>query len=133
MIAQGISEGWMQVHPRIRGEYINNEWYCVSGTGSPPHPRGICTVIITRCICIRFTPASAGNIQGRYSEKYTAKVHPRIRGEYYKPQNMMELTSGSPPHPRGIYCRRGSWLYLRRFTPASAGNMLDDNDMYDDS
>lgn len=52
------------------------------------------------------------------------KVHPRIRGEYYRYKKETIIKLGSPPHPRGICRTYASAFPCVGFTPASAGNML---------
>ena len=71
-----------QVHPRIRGEY--NMASLPEGTheGSPPHTRGIPIQQENWLVIWRFTPAYAGNTPVPDTRKSSAKVHPRIRGEY---------------------------------------------------
>ena len=55
------------------------------------------------------------------------EVHPRSRGEY--PAECLEkwAVQGSPPLTRGIPTGQEAELRSARFTPAHAGNTLDDN------
>ena len=54
--------GLLQVHPRIRGEYVCIFLFIRHVLGSPPHPRGIFFRMSAINNKRRFTPASAGNI-----------------------------------------------------------------------
>ena len=94
--------------------------------GSPPHPRGIFNSLLLCSRYIRFTPASAGNIASSNVIGLTLQVHPRIRGEYSAPSQMISVGTGSPPHPRGISSGKLDQDGNDRFTPASAGNIVID-------
>ena len=116
--------GLSRVHPRIRGEYSVFGLLQINTLGSPPHPRGI-LFLDTACHDLpRFTPASAGNMieVSRTGDEF--EVHPRIRGEYILRVIWRLLGGGSPPHPRGIYDSLFHIFQFLRFTPASAGNIL---------
>ena len=112
------------VHPCIRGEYNLLGQAPAGGKGSPPHPRGILFIPLTTISLHRFTPASAGNISYLSFFGGLLQVHPRIRGEYYFPANWFASIIGSPPHPRGIFIFSHIDINFVRFTPASAGNIL---------
>ena len=72
----------------------------------------------------RFTPAPAGNMF-LYNRCWPLmRVHPRIRGEYGQFVLYEGSTWGSPPHPRGILRYSQGERSMARFTPASAGNMI---------
>ena len=51
----------VQVHPRIRGEYLNQLICEHEVEGSPPHTRGIPMSARVIAVCLGFTPAYAGN------------------------------------------------------------------------
>ena len=72
----------LQVHPRIRGEYFLEFYNKRDVTGSPPHTRGIFRIHWNNTLCVRFTPAYAGNICFLQLPFDYVQVHPRIRGEY---------------------------------------------------
>ena len=93
-------------------------------TGSPPHPRGIWYSCSRPRSPARFTPASAGNIAKRELDSSSRRVHPRIRGEYMSRFTNSSEMKGSPPHPRGIFIVPAAQFLYLRFTPASAGNIL---------
>ena len=97
-------EGSGLVHPRIRGEYGHLRGRSTSKIGSPPHPRGIFFDTFMNC--------------------FRLLVHPRIRGEYLECCASHSVHRGSPPHPRGICVTRLRQIVFVRFTPASAGNIL---------
>ena len=92
-------------------------------SGSPPHTRGICNRKAGRNHRIRFTPAYVGNITSGTPQLVISQVHPRIRGEYFPSSNALAITSGSPPHTRGIYVVTAQVVNGIRFTPAYAGNI----------
>ena len=91
-----------QDHPRIRGEYWKVFWIRHTGSGSPPHPRGIPFSSRLFSVSFRITPASAGNTCTMYPLPHMRKDHPRIRGEYWSLIRLRVSIWGSPPHPRGI-------------------------------
>ena len=96
-----VSDCFLWVHPRIRGEdYFNdlNENFVV---GSPPHTRGRSAFKEPKKFGVRFTPAYAGKILVKRNVIKIVQVHPRIRGE--DQNRMLQLPShrGSPPHTRG--------------------------------
>ena len=111
-----------QVHPRIRGEYLNFTRWRRRQKGSPPHTRGI----RSRCRFLHrlfgFTPAYAGNTFFHFKSPCHAWVHPRIRGEYSSKTLPNTPVVGSPPHTRGIPFNGTINQRLNRFTPAYAGN-----------
>ena len=113
-----------QVHPRVCGEYFPLFIRLSSILGSPPRMRGISCQPLWRTSKERFTPAYAGNIKKFLELILTMKVHPRVCGEYICVQSLFAGFVGSPPRMRGIWC--ASWLlnYIRRFTPAYAGNIF---------
>ena len=116
--------GIYQVHPRSRGEYctiLSSEFWQL---GSPPLTRGI---HISRQIlshCYRFTPAHAGNTKGGNLFCRGIRVHPRSRGEYLYNDKSYQFLSGSPPLTRGIRVLTIFNIIATRFTPAHAGNTV---------
>ena len=114
-------------HPRIRGEYICPKKTDAPSIGSPPHPRGILRYSQGERSMARFTPASAGNMINVDIPVSSTQVHPRIRGEYSGTGIVRSRNSGSPPHPRGIWCGTDFVELVARFTPASAGNIENDH------
>ena len=69
------------VHPRIRGERLNQEAIDGIGDGSSPHTRGTLGKTGRPVPWDRFIPAYAGNAHGSPAPMPAAPVHPRIRGE----------------------------------------------------
>ena len=72
----------VRAHPRIRGEYYDEDNAPHIFTGSPPHTRGIFFKFRLCVILTGLTPAYAGNIIDGCGEDRAAVTHPRIRGEY---------------------------------------------------
>ena len=91
-------------------------------TGSPPHTRGILREDIRDAENVGFTPAYAGNTIADSRSYGVKEVHPRIRGEYRRPDVRRHAGGGSPPHTRGIPVVDNAEQIRRRFTPAYAGN-----------
>ena len=69
-------------HPRLRGEYAVSARKKEKGLGSPPLARGILIRSMTYFGMRRITPACAGNTVIEFFISFTAKDHPRLRGEY---------------------------------------------------
>ena len=115
----------LRVHPRIRGEYAAVESRGSLDPGSPPHTRGIHDETTPHLTAVGFTPAYAGNTLLHRADLVCIWVHPRIRGEYRNAEEAMTRAKGSPPHTRGIQRREGRAPHTPRFTPAYAGNTLD--------
>ena len=114
------------VHPRIRGEYESRLHRLDLFPGSPPHTRGIPGINRSASLPYRFTPAYAGNTMRPDGLPLRRKVHPRIRGEYFRGARGTILYPGSPPHTRGIRIPVHDSPDGIRFTPAYAGNTRGD-------
>ena len=112
----------LEVHPRIRGEYLSSAALICLSLGSPPHTRGILNAMKRLRTRDGFTPAYAGNTGAPASAFGSCRVHPRIRGEYPMQHHFLYPTWGSPPHTRGIPVLILSAVPVRGFTPAYAGN-----------
>ena len=96
-----VSDCFLWVHPRIRGEDRRlssvSEW----SPGSPPHTRGRSAFKEPKKFGVRFTPAYAGKILVKRNVIKIVQVHPRIRGEDFGQAECNQNCSGSPPHTRG--------------------------------
>ena len=73
-------------------------------------------------LTLRITPARAGNTEIIEDTLYTARDHPRSRGEYHCSNEWQRQNVGSPPLARGIqkYAKLSSDQI--GITPARAGN-----------
>ena len=111
-----------EVHPRIRGEYLDLGLILCRELGSPPHTRGILVEISDCGQNSGFTPAYAGNTLIAPAMCPGMQVHPRIRGEYGAAADSAVFTAGSPPHTRGILPLVIFGERIKGFTPAYAGN-----------
>ena len=109
-------------HPRIRGEYCQENRAKESMSGSPPHSRGIQGDRAENAGRHGLTPAFAGNTASLTLALMPAMAHPRIRGEYLTKRSGSFLLRGSPPHSRGIPSLCRVCRNLLRLTPAFAGN-----------
>ena len=56
-------------HPRLRGEQFSQPPACAGGLGSPPLARGTGSLSQPFSICVRITPACAGNRCGRQTRR----------------------------------------------------------------
>ena len=99
---QDLADVYMSVHPRMRGERIENAHLSQLIGGSSPHARG------TR-------ESSTGR-------RWPASVHPRMRGERYFRHDEVFVPFGSSPHARGTLPLVDDTLQVLRFIPACAGN-----------
>ena len=87
--------------PRTCGEYNAAQLRAAYSPGSAPHMRGIPPPHGGRHLCVRISPAHAGNTGG-------------VARRYHM--------CGSAPHMRGIPATRRHRLRTRRISPAHAGN-----------
>ena len=90
--------------------------------GSPPRVRGTVLHGKLRKMCIRITPACAGNracLPGTASSMWD---HPRVCGEQFLPDLPCKSRIGSPPRVRGTVCLRRGGHIPPGITPACAGN-----------
>ena len=119
--AQDISALIATVHPRVCGADLRLPAGERRRTGSPPRVRGRQPTRRRRGHRNRFTPACAGQTGGRFCGGGSSTVHPRVCGADLSLPAVPCLDFGSPPRVRGrlpeVLLRR----FLRRFTPACAG------------
>ena len=124
----GNTIGWfknlfgIQDHPRPCGEHFSPLRKLSMSPGSPPPMRGTHFCPSHRLICVRITPAHAGNTKKMRTKDILYQDHPRPCGEHYDITSCVVFSSGSPPPMRGTLVL--DMLYLRpaRITPAHAGN-----------
>ena len=109
-------------HPRIRGEHSTSSTMRAESWGSSPHSRGTLCDLYQNGYNRGIIPAFAGNTWSSYSARYTARDHPRIRGEHRTPTISLSCVSGSSPHSRGTQISDVSSMTLARIIPAFAGN-----------
>ena len=69
-----------------------------------------------------FIPAYAGSTDGKPCNRLNMKVHPRIRGVHWTPDNGNECMAGSSPHTRGPLIRGEIDMMATGFIPAYAGS-----------
>ena len=92
--------------------------------------RGIWQSLTERDDVRGFTPAYAGNMVFEMSSTFAARVHPRVCGEYIGGDSAVILRKGSPPRMRGISQTLDLPPVGGGFTPAYAGNILDNQQVY---
>ena len=112
----------IQVHPRMRGEYVCAFWHGLNRVGSSPHARGIPRKVPEHIERQGFIPACAGNTPFLQRKDRGRRVHPRMRGEYGPICIPFPIDIGSSPHARGIPTQLGPYSPTERFIPACAGN-----------
>ena len=129
------------VHPRGRGDNVENELLIpgvfgsppgrgdnvlcgvIAGPsdGSPPRARGQPRVARAARDGSRFTPAGAGTTSCVVLSLDRVTVHPRGRGDNRPAHASPQRGRGSPPRARGQLVGRLNLRVLCRFTPAGAG------------
>ena len=92
--------------------------------GSSPRGRGTLLSVLPRSSRLRFIPAWAGNTATSSIFPNPSSVHPRVGGEHVRLPLLPILVSGSSPRGRGTHLLHLSYLVLRRFIPAWAGNTM---------
>ena len=70
------------------------------------------------------TPAYAGNTQTLICSYLYTEDHPRLRGEHFNLWNTLPVVTGSPPPTRGTLIFDIVRTFVRRITPAYAGNTI---------
>ena len=75
-------------------------------------------------------PAYAGNMAREFALAYPPRVHPRVCGEYTMLRQSFPTNTGSPPRMRGIFEHGMGGAALAGFTPAYAGNILSEQQVY---
>ena len=115
---------FVEVQPRVCGEYMYLMHLSVLQIGSTPRMRGICSYSPSSIVSIRFNPAYAGNIENCIHHITKSKVQPRVCGEYRVVSSRNLFVVGSTPRMRGILISRERGQLLQRFNPAYAGNIF---------
>jgi len=110
------------VHPRGRGEHIEQIGKMLGNVGSSPRARGTRSIRQMQHSQSRFIPAGAGNTQRGSDRRLVGAVHPRGRGEHERKAMPEFNTHGSSPRARGTHPPHGRRHALERFIPAGAGN-----------
>ena len=124
-LASNRSVAMTTVHPRTCGEQTPPGLGAERDYGSSPRVRGTARARRPMAPRNRFIPARAGNramLAGAY--RYAA-VHPRACGEQGTCAGRVRGGRGSSPRVRGTVACPTSWMYVRRFIPARAGNSRD--------
>ena len=110
-----------RVHPRERGEAASARSGDTSLAGPSPRARGSPNRRSSAEAGARSIPASAGKPPGSPVRRCTSRVHPRERGEAWRPVIRSQLIVGPSPRARGSRVRADSHLIRVRSIPASAG------------
>ena len=106
------------------GKYVFSALSMLAVVGSPPRVREIqISTTLTRT-CTRITPACAGNTYSYFILLCFDKDHPRVCGKYFDKVHIWFSDKGSPPRVREIQCKKFGIKFVRRITPACAGNTV---------
>ncbi len=109
------------VHPHMRGEDALSDAFLLHVIGSPPHAWGRLLPYSISCFIFRFTPTCVGKTPIRKIIVLTNTVHPHMRGEDARSQQLNHSRYGSPPHawgrPKNIIIFQPPY----RFTPTCVG------------
>ena len=110
------------VHPRARGERVDEALLGHSRIGSSPRARGTGRFTRLRLCLVRFIPARAGNGRAMQICSPVRPVHPRARGERRRSSHTLLSCGGSSPRARGTAVENLPLVHHQRFIPARAGN-----------
>ena len=110
------------VHPRMRGEHMDEDYASDQMAGSSPHARGTRVGFVRPAVDDGFIPACAGNTRSSGPRPPVGPVHPRMRGEHDIVRAHVNSANGSSPHARGTLWQLIELSFESRFIPACAGN-----------
>ncbi len=113
------------VHPRVYGEYDDQNPGMGPSSGSSPRVRGIQLHFHFVHSILRFIPACTGNTSTASFKIMQIPVHPRVYGEYSMAGYLVTRQDGSSPRVRGIRQSIFSGDFDTRFIPACTGNTVD--------
>ena len=108
-------------HPRTRGVYCFHQKATTEQAGSSPHARGLPGPSFQILDFVGIIPARAGFTPAPPCGGGGASDHPRTRGVYLEPSQIVHLGVGSSPHARGLHVRRVVDGCLPGIIPARAG------------
>ena len=111
-------------HPRLRGEKRFCTLICFFNLGSPPLARGKDADLCPESRLDRITPACAGKSLYVIIVSPFVKDHPRLRGEKFFSNILLDARQGSPPLARGKVLFSFLVPFPYRITPACAGKSL---------
>ena len=89
------------VHPRMRGEHVDEVAHVDTVVGPSPHARGTPACRQSRGWSARSIPACAGNTLTVKNHQEPRAVHPRMRGEHAEACAKAVGFGGPSPHARG--------------------------------
>ena len=92
----------MEDHPRSRGVYPQTDRNRPERSGSSPLARGLLQRLSRTPRSIRIIPARAGFTEPISSPSATVRDHPRSRGVYDSPKDIIPENCGSSPLARGL-------------------------------
>ena len=116
-----LSGGWLQDHPRVRGEEDIMADESRMMEGSPPRARGRGSRKADCPVAHRITPAYAGKSCWCINSFLSRQDHPRVCGEEKPVKAPIPPVPGSPPRMRGRESDFPGSVKRERITPAYAG------------
>ena len=128
--SSGSRSGFLEDHPRSRGEYTHPDYLRPAVVGSSPLSRGIRCGSSASRVWVGIIPALAGNTRYLHRLDRDRSDHPRSRGEYRTWSTRSASSSGSSPLSRGILGGQCLGFLRGRIIPALAGNTLVDKGFY---
>ena len=110
------------VHPHLRGAYVAKDLDSKYCTGSSPPTWGILKRLVCNVDEQRFIPTYVGHTDDSQDAKYSATVHPHLRGAYPSGPLGLGLCLGSSPPTWGIQQAAISKFFSTRFIPTYVGH-----------
>ena len=108
-------------HPRVCGENWIYPTHTTAYAGSSPRVRGKRMGNKRTNESGRLIPACAGKTSNPVADSIISRAHPRVCGENYSAEEIIETLEGSSPRVRGKHGHRRRCRIPRRLIPACAG------------
>ncbi len=112
----------LRVHPRVRGEQLDDRGGHAAASGPSPRARGAVQAARTQEAVHGSIPACAGSSRTTGHRAGRPWVHPRVRGEQFTSRRFSTSRRGPSPRARGAELLRQLRLAGRRSIPACAGS-----------
>ena len=118
----GGRRGTCSDQPRVRGEHSFNRSPLRFHAGSAPRARGTRLARQHAAQRGRISPACAGNTHAAVCSGPRRTDQPRVRGEHFVGCRQRDCGAGSAPRARGTQDAFVGCAYVKRISPACAGN-----------
>ena len=123
-LAESVTAHRARAHPRSRGENFESVIDSCPFTGSSPLTRGKHAAIASETKPPRLIPAHAGKTPRPTMPAFSARAHPRSRGENSNRKAPVRPGSGSSPLTRGKRAGVSTSARIAGLIPAHAGKTL---------